>query len=135
MHVELNAYKNSTDEPSQVLIENLLSSAPVLSPEIIRQYPKAPPRRKTSKGRKKGRLRILTDTPKRLPKTETLPYTKQKIFNKRINPPKNLVTATVSSSTCMHNKRSSCLQNKISLNFKDKLVVYTEKLKTEALNH
>ena len=35
----------------------------------------------------------------------------------------------------MHNKGNSCLQNKISLNFKDKPVVYTGKLKTEALNH
>ena len=35
----------------------------------------------------------------------------------------------------MQNKSNSSLQSKISLNFKEKSVVYTEKLKTEALNH
>ena len=35
----------------------------------------------------------------------------------------------------MHNKSYSCLQNKISLNFKDTPVEYTEKLKIETLNH
>ena len=43
---------------------------------MIRQYSKAPPRKKTSRGRKKGRSRILPDTPERLPKIESLTLTR-----------------------------------------------------------
>lgn len=37
-----------------------------ISPEVIRPYPKAGPRKTVTKGRKKGSTRILTDTPEKI---------------------------------------------------------------------
>ncbi|CAF4749163.1 unnamed protein product [Pieris macdunnoughi] len=42
------------------------STSAFVSPEVIRPHPKAGPRKGSGKGRKKGKTRILTDTPEKL---------------------------------------------------------------------
>jgi hypothetical protein len=53
-----------------------------VSPDIIRPFPEAQPRKPASKGRKKGKSRILTDTPNKeeieLIKSNSLVNTKKK---------------------------------------------------------
>lgn len=48
------------------LIENAVLPEPICSPEMIRPFPKAPPRKEGSRGRRKGRSRILTESPKKI---------------------------------------------------------------------
>lgn len=57
-----------------------------VSPELVRPYPVAPPRKKTTAGRKPGRTRILTDTPEKLEieenlKAKMMKNTKRQVFN------------------------------------------------------
>ena len=49
----------------QKIISNPLQSQHTVTPESVRPYPKALPRKKTNKGRKSGKSKILTDTPER----------------------------------------------------------------------
>ncbi|XP_046393584.1 uncharacterized protein LOC124161317 [Ischnura elegans] len=50
-------------EPLQLVSKPSTSEEPTISPVMIRPFPKALPRKGTSKGRAKGKSRILTDTP------------------------------------------------------------------------
>ena len=49
----------------QKITSNALQSQHTITPESVRPYPKALPHKKTSKGRKSGKSKILTDTPER----------------------------------------------------------------------
>lgn len=61
-----SSFNKSTDldypTPSTSTIQN---ETDIISPSFIRQFPKAPPRTTSSRGRKPGRTRILTDTPEK----------------------------------------------------------------------
>lgn len=48
------------------LIENAVLPEPICLPEMIRPFPKAPPRKEGSRGRRKGRSRILTESPEKI---------------------------------------------------------------------
>lgn len=52
-------------EPGNFAPENTPSECSYTSPEAVRPFPKAAPRVTTTKGRKKGACRILTDTPEK----------------------------------------------------------------------
>ncbi|XP_065671766.1 uncharacterized protein LOC136089643 [Hydra vulgaris] len=52
-------------DDEQKITSNALQSQHTITPELVRPYPKALPRKKTNKGRKSGKSKILSDTPER----------------------------------------------------------------------
>lgn len=56
-------YPNSILDSPVAQIPTIPQAA--VSPEMIRPFPKAPPRKESGRGRKKGKSRILTDTPEK----------------------------------------------------------------------
>ena len=70
------------------------STAFIKSPEMIRPFPKAQPRKKTSRGRKRGKTRILTDTPEKreLEKSKKKKY--QPLIKRKISGKKNIASSS-----------------------------------------
>ncbi|GBP71382.1 hypothetical protein EVAR_20481_1 [Eumeta japonica] len=73
----------TTADKDQITIE----VAEVVTPEIVRPYPKACPRKLIKNSRKKGKTRILTDTPEKrlieLAEQERQPRTRLKERGKK----------------------------------------------------
>lgn len=70
---------------------------PFVSPEYVRPYPKALPRKRKQVGRKPGRTRILTDTPK---KTEIAEAWKNQIDKqKKVQIKRNLTDSNIPTSS------------------------------------
>lgn len=64
---EINTEANTSASLHEVHSpENEPSTSKIVTPEVIRPYPKAQSRRGTNRGRYKGKSRILTDTPERM---------------------------------------------------------------------
>lgn len=64
IHPSAAASPSNTTPSTKNLTPSTLQT--FISPEIIRPFPKAAPRLASTKGRKKGKCRILTDTPEKL---------------------------------------------------------------------
>lgn len=67
-HAE-NIFNGTVEEPSVQSpareTENLTAKKFIITPEFVRPLPLAPPRKESNRGRKKGKSRILTDTPEK----------------------------------------------------------------------
>lgn len=73
-----SAVLNTTQE---IVMETL---SPALSPEIVRPFPKAPPRKGVAAKRKKAKSRIMTDTPEKLLIEEQAAAKKRKVAKAKI---------------------------------------------------